>query len=377
MAPPLPPLTPQAELALLARTLFREGYDDHLAGHITYKQADDTLLVNPWGLTWDEITASDVMRIDKEGEVLEGKWTVTPAIPLHVELHRARPDVGVAVAQPPAVGNDLRRPATRPEDLRPDLGDGARRRRRLQRVRRRGEHHRERQGVRRRARRRPHGAAGQPRRVRRRHATSRRRTTAPWSSSGAAARRGTSKRCRAASRCATKCSSASPRTSTTCRSPVCGKRWRAASCGMTQASSINQELFLPEPEPREVFATIISVDDHLVEPADMFEGRLPAALAGPRAAHRHQQVRPRGVGVRPPDLQPGRHERRRRPSTRNGQGRAVPLRPDAQGLLGRRRPRPRHGHQRRVGLAQLPVDDHRLLRTGVLAVFAIPNSASP
>ena len=35
---------------------------------------------------------------------------------------------------------------------------------------------------------------------------------------------------------------------------------------------------LPDPEPREVRATIISVDDHLVEPPDMFEGRLPAAL---------------------------------------------------------------------------------------------------
>ncbi|HEY2427649.1 MAG TPA: amidohydrolase family protein [Acidimicrobiales bacterium] len=38
------------------------------------------------------------------------------------------------------------------------------------------------------------------------------------------------------------------------------------------------DLFLPEPEPREVRYTVISVDDHLVEPADMFEGRLPAAL---------------------------------------------------------------------------------------------------
>jgi L-ribulose-5-phosphate 4-epimerase len=112
MAPPLPPLTPHAELALLARTLYREGYDDHLAGHITYKQEDDTLLVNPWGLTWDEITASDVMRVDKEGNVLEGKWTVTPAIPLHVELHRARPDVGVAVHNHPRWGTiyaDLQR----------------------------------------------------------------------------------------------------------------------------------------------------------------------------------------------------------------------------------------------------------------------------
>ncbi len=31
---------------------------------------------------------------------------------------------------------------------------------------------------------------------------------------------------------------------------------------------------LPDPEPREVKYTFISVDDHLVEPADMFEGRL-------------------------------------------------------------------------------------------------------
>src|SRR5947209_4253633 len=38
------------------------------------------------------------------------------------------------------------------------------------------------------------------------------------------------------------------------------------------------ELFLPEPAPREVKFTVISVDDHLVEPPDMFEGRLPAGL---------------------------------------------------------------------------------------------------
>ena len=38
------------------------------------------------------------------------------------------------------------------------------------------------------------------------------------------------------------------------------------------------ELFLPEPTPREVKYTIISVDDHVVEPPETFEGRLPAAL---------------------------------------------------------------------------------------------------
>ena len=45
---------------------------------------------------------------------------------------------------------------------------------------------------------------------------------------------------------------------------------------MTQM--LDPELFLPEPEPTAVKYTVISVDDHLVEPPDMFEGRLPAKL---------------------------------------------------------------------------------------------------
>jgi predicted TIM-barrel fold metal-dependent hydrolase len=35
---------------------------------------------------------------------------------------------------------------------------------------------------------------------------------------------------------------------------------------------------LPDPEPRAISVPIISVDDHLIEPPDLFEGRLPAAL---------------------------------------------------------------------------------------------------
>jgi predicted TIM-barrel fold metal-dependent hydrolase len=37
-------------------------------------------------------------------------------------------------------------------------------------------------------------------------------------------------------------------------------------------------ILLPDPEPREVKYTVISVDDHVVEPAHAFEGRLPRKL---------------------------------------------------------------------------------------------------
>ena len=60
--------------------LWDEGHNDHLAGHITYKQPDGTFLVNPFGMTWGEIRASDIMRMDADGNELEGPWTITPAI---------------------------------------------------------------------------------------------------------------------------------------------------------------------------------------------------------------------------------------------------------------------------------------------------------
>jgi ribulose-5-phosphate 4-epimerase/fuculose-1-phosphate aldolase len=90
-------LSPREQLVALARTLHREGYDDHTTGHITYRQDDGTFLVNPLELTWAELTCSDVMVMDSDGNALAGKHTVTPAITLHTEMHRARPDTRVAV----------------------------------------------------------------------------------------------------------------------------------------------------------------------------------------------------------------------------------------------------------------------------------------
>ena len=103
--PLAPKLTPRAHVALLARVLFDEGYDDHLAGHISWKQEDGTLLMTPWELTWDEITAADVVRIathgEKKGKVVEGDWNITPAVSLHLEIYQRRPDVKVIIHNHP------------------------------------------------------------------------------------------------------------------------------------------------------------------------------------------------------------------------------------------------------------------------------------
>ena len=100
----LPDLSEKEELVLLARTLWREGYNDHLAGHITCNLGDGTLLCNPWLITWDELRPSQVIRIDLEGRVVEGDWPAPLGIPLHLELHRLRPDTRWALHNHPLYG---------------------------------------------------------------------------------------------------------------------------------------------------------------------------------------------------------------------------------------------------------------------------------
>ena len=94
-------LDKRAEIALLARILHGEGYNDHFIGHITYRDDDDTFLTLPFHLAWDEVRASDIQRIDGDGNVLGSDVEINPGIMLHLALHRARPNCGVAIHNHP------------------------------------------------------------------------------------------------------------------------------------------------------------------------------------------------------------------------------------------------------------------------------------
>ncbi|HEV7523405.1 MAG TPA: class II aldolase/adducin family protein [Acidimicrobiia bacterium] len=94
-------LTDRQELACALRILAREGWRENLSGHITVATDDGGMLCNPWGLWWEEVRASDILRLDANGEIVEGQWDVTPAVFLHTELHRARADAAVVVHNHP------------------------------------------------------------------------------------------------------------------------------------------------------------------------------------------------------------------------------------------------------------------------------------
>ncbi|HTW98946.1 MAG TPA: class II aldolase/adducin family protein [Acidimicrobiales bacterium] len=95
-------LSDEQKLACSFRILARDGFAENISGHITWQRpGDETLLVNPWGLWWREMKASDICTVDLEAKVVAGKWDVTPAIHIHTELHRRRPDARVVIHNHP------------------------------------------------------------------------------------------------------------------------------------------------------------------------------------------------------------------------------------------------------------------------------------
>lgn len=95
-------LSNEQALAVAFRHLAGIGFAENMAGHITWQpEGRSHMLVNPWGLWWQELTASDICEVDSDARVVRGRWDVTPAIHIHTELHRVRDDARVVIHNHP------------------------------------------------------------------------------------------------------------------------------------------------------------------------------------------------------------------------------------------------------------------------------------
>lgn len=100
-------LPPEAErrhrrqrLAAAFRLFGRYGYEVGLAGHFTARDPilTDHFWVNPLGMDFGSIRASDLILVNPEGEVVEGEGMVNlSGVPYHDQIQQARPEVvGIA-----------------------------------------------------------------------------------------------------------------------------------------------------------------------------------------------------------------------------------------------------------------------------------------
>jgi ribulose-5-phosphate 4-epimerase/fuculose-1-phosphate aldolase len=86
----------RVDLAAAYRLVANFRWDDLVFTHITAKiPGTEHFLINPYGLMFDEITASSLIKIDIDGKVLqETRFPINPAgFTIHRAVHGARHDV--------------------------------------------------------------------------------------------------------------------------------------------------------------------------------------------------------------------------------------------------------------------------------------------
>jgi ribulose-5-phosphate 4-epimerase/fuculose-1-phosphate aldolase len=84
------------KLAAAFRIIARRRMDDGIAGHISCRVpgTHDQFWVNPLGLLFEEVTASDLLVVNLAGEIVEGSRSYNQAaFAIHSTLHAQRHDV--------------------------------------------------------------------------------------------------------------------------------------------------------------------------------------------------------------------------------------------------------------------------------------------
>lgn len=86
----------RVDLAMFYRLVARHGWDDLVGTHISTKVPGEegAFLLNPYGLMFDEITASSLVKLDMDGNVLlDSGWPVNAAgFTIHSACQGARAD---------------------------------------------------------------------------------------------------------------------------------------------------------------------------------------------------------------------------------------------------------------------------------------------
>lgn len=86
-------------LAAAFRLFSKFGFNEGVAGHITARDPErtDCFWVNPFGMHFSQIRASDLVLVNEHGTVIEGARPVNEAaFTIHSRVHAARPEVVAA-----------------------------------------------------------------------------------------------------------------------------------------------------------------------------------------------------------------------------------------------------------------------------------------
>lgn len=89
-------------IALVCRRLYERGLVAGPDGNVSVRLPDGSIVVTPSGMSKVDVTPDDLVLVDPEGRVLDGKGNPSSELRMHLRIYERRADVSAVVhAHPP------------------------------------------------------------------------------------------------------------------------------------------------------------------------------------------------------------------------------------------------------------------------------------
>lgn len=77
----------------IGRKMYNRGYVTSNAGNITLRTGENSVIVTPTGVSKGDLTPDMLLRVDMEGNVLEGNLKPTTETQMHLNIYRQNPEI--------------------------------------------------------------------------------------------------------------------------------------------------------------------------------------------------------------------------------------------------------------------------------------------
>ncbi len=92
----------QKEICEIGRRMYKNGFVAANDGNITVKVRENEIWATPTGVSKGYMTSDMLIKVDSNGNVIQGTWKPSSELKMHLRVYKERPDIGAVVhAHPP------------------------------------------------------------------------------------------------------------------------------------------------------------------------------------------------------------------------------------------------------------------------------------
>ena len=90
------------QLVRYGKKVYEKGLVAATDGNISMRMMTDRVMITPSGVALSDLDVNDLVYVDLDGQVLQGRHKPSSELPMHLEIYRQRPEINAVLhAHPP------------------------------------------------------------------------------------------------------------------------------------------------------------------------------------------------------------------------------------------------------------------------------------